>query len=112
MATKPACWVYFLACGRDAALYIGVADDLARRFVQHVEGKGSLFTSRKEILTLIGAFPMDTRRAALQTEYRLKRMRRQEKLRVASMAASCPEWLELKAKDPRLSIKASRHPRR
>lgn len=104
--------MYFLACGRDAALYIGVADDLARRFAQHSEGKGSLFTSRKESLTLIGAFPMDTRRAALQTEYRLKRMRRQGKLRVASMAASCPEWLELKATDPRLSITTYRQPRR
>ncbi len=111
MRTDRPCWVYFLACGKSAAIYVGVTDDLPRRFAQHLEGKGSLFTSRKENLSLIGAFPMRTRRSALQTEYRLKRMRRHEKIKIATLAASCPEWLELQAKDPRLATPIFRHPR-
>jgi putative endonuclease len=78
--TKP--WfVYVLRC-RDGSLYTGATNDLARRIEQHGSGKGAAYTRSHRPVTLAWSEQVGDRGAALRREAAIKRMSRQEKLRM------------------------------
>ena len=74
-------FVYMLRCADDS-LYTGITTDLERRLDEHnhCEQKGARYTRTRRPVALAYAEPCDSRSAASQREYLLKRLSRAEKL--------------------------------
>nr|WP_278988689.1 GIY-YIG nuclease family protein [Plesiomonas shigelloides] len=63
----------------DGRLYTGISTDVARRFSQHVNGKGARALRGKGPLMLVWQQQVGARSVALKLEYRLKRWRKARK---------------------------------
>ena len=74
-------WVYILRCG-DGTLYTGSTDDVERRLEAHRAGKGAKYTRGRAPLELVYSEGCPDRSAALRRECAVKRLTRQEKLRM------------------------------
>lgn len=72
-------FVYIIECG-DKSLYTGITNDLERRFTQHKEGKGSHYTSAKEVKRIVYTEKHPDRSSALKREAQIKSWKRQKKL--------------------------------
>ena len=73
-------WVlYMLQCG-DGTLYTGITDNLTRRLAAHRAGKGAKYTRGRSPLTLRYRETCIDHSHALQREYAVKKLSRQEKL--------------------------------
>lgn len=84
--TRRAAWyVYLLEC-RDGSLYTGIATDVARRFAQHVAGKGARYTRAHPPVRVLGAMAHADRAAASRAEDAIKR------LTPAGKRAVCAAW--------------------
>lgn len=78
-------FVYILRCG-DGSLYTGCTDDVQRRLAIHRSGKGAKYTRSRLPLELVYQEPAADRSAALRREAAIKKLRRQEKLRLIEQA--------------------------
>ena len=76
--------VYILQCS-DGSLYTGVARDLQRRLMQHngVLVGGSRYTRGRRPVELLWSDPAPDRSAAQRREASIKKLSRDEKLRLA-----------------------------
>ena len=74
-------WVYILRCG-DGTLYTGWTNDVERRLEAHRAGKGAKYTRGRGPLELVYSEGCPDRSAALRRECAVKRLTRQEKLRM------------------------------
>ena len=74
-------FVYMLRCG-DGSLYTGCTDDVQRRLAVHRSGKGAKYTRSRLPLELAYWEEVPDRPAALRREAAIKRLKRQEKLRL------------------------------
>jgi len=76
--------VYILQCS-DGSLYTGVARDLQRRLMQHngVLVGGSRYTRGRRPVQLLWSDPAPDRSAAQRREASIKKLSRDEKLRLA-----------------------------
>jgi predicted GIY-YIG superfamily endonuclease len=72
------CFVYILECS-DGTYYTGIAADVQRRLVQHLNGKGAKYTRGRLPVTLVWAELVGTRGEAAREERRIKKMGRAEK---------------------------------
>jgi len=72
-------FVYLLECA-DGTLYTGYTVDVPRRVQTHNKGKGARYTRCRLPVTLRRAWEYETKRAALQAEYRIKQLPRHAKL--------------------------------
>jgi putative endonuclease len=81
MARAPAAFVYLLRCS-DGSLYCGWTNDLARRFEQHQAGTASRYTRARRPVELAWSQPLASRSDAMREEIRIKRLSREEKLRL------------------------------
>jgi putative endonuclease len=79
-------FVYLLRCG-DGSLYCGWTSDLPRRFEQHSAGRASSYTRSRLPVELVWSRAMASRSEAMREEARIKRLSREEKLRLLSSAA-------------------------
>ncbi|MEQ8346912.1 MAG: GIY-YIG nuclease family protein [Sneathiellaceae bacterium] len=86
-------WVYTLANRPNGTLYTGVTADLARRVLQHREGRGSGFARRHGIRRLVHAERHDAVSTAIAREKTMKRWRRAWK--IALIEAGNPDWQDL-----------------
>lgn len=77
-------YLYILQC-RDGTLYTGITDDVSRRLEQHNSGKGAKYTRGRGPLKLIYQERCGTHGDALRREIQIKRMTRQEKLRIVNL---------------------------
>jgi putative endonuclease len=84
-------YVYMLRCVNDA-LYTGYTKDVERRLAVHNAGKGGRYTRAHRPVKLLASWPFKTKREALQVEYRIKQLSRQQKLAIA-LGYDMPEWL-------------------
>ena len=66
-------WTYIRASKPHGTLYIGVTNDLVHRIDQHRAGKGSAFTRRYSVHTLVWFEEFASARDAIQREKSLKR---------------------------------------
>ena len=88
------CWhVYILRCA-DATLYTGIARDLEKRLLQHngEAAGGPRYTRARRPVQLAWSDIAADRGAALRREAAIKRMRRDDKLRLidgASLPMPC-----------------------
>lgn len=74
-------YAYFLKCA-DGSLYAGFTDNLSRRVQRHNAGKGSKYTRSRLPVTLVYYEEFLTEREARSREWHLKKLSRQEKLRL------------------------------
>ncbi len=85
--------VYILASQRNGTLYVGVTSDLSRRVWEHKEGLTPGFTSKHRVVRLVWYEEYPDISDAITWEKRVKRWRRDWKLRL--IEAQNPQWLDL-----------------
>ena len=72
--------VYILECS-DQTFYIGITTDLERRVEEHnTSPKAAKYTRGRRPVRLVYSCPTEDKSSALQEEYRLKQLSRQEKI--------------------------------
>ncbi|KHE67164.1 GIY-YIG nuclease family protein [Halobacillus sp. BBL2006] len=71
-------FVYILRC-KDQTLYTGYTNDLEARLKKHEDGKGAKYTRGRGPFILEVAKVYETKKEAMQQEYRVKRMSRTQK---------------------------------
>jgi len=86
-------WVYILASRPRGTLYIGVTNNILGRVELHRDGKGSKFTSRYRVTTLVYFEEFSDINDAIQREKTLKRYLRDWKIKL--MEQSNPQWVDL-----------------
>ena len=72
-------YVYMLLC-KDLSLYTGYTTDLERRIQQHNAGKASKCTRSRLPVEYIFYHSCDTKSEALKLEYKIKSLKRSEKI--------------------------------
>jgi len=85
--------VYITASQTRGTLYVGVTNDIARRVLEHREGKISSFTARHGVTRLVHVEAYDTVAEAIAREKSLKRWRRAWK--IALIEKDNPDWHDL-----------------
>ncbi len=78
-------YVYLLECA-DKSIYTGITNDLKSRLKKHKDGTGSRYTRAKRAVKILYTEEQPTRGAALKREAEIKRLRREQKLRLISGA--------------------------
>lgn len=63
-------YVYLLECKRGT--YVGITNNVAKRYQAHLAGKGARYTRANPPQALLGAQPFADRAAASRAEYQLK----------------------------------------
>lgn len=74
-------FVYLLRCA-DGTLYCGWTTDVHRRVGEHQAGTASRYTRSRLPVSLAWSKAMASRGEALREEHRIKRLSREEKLRL------------------------------
>lgn len=80
------CYVY-LACCANGTLYVGCTSDVERRIAMHNAGRGGGYTRRNRPLSLVAAWPFNSRAEARQAERELKHFPPERKRALAESAA-------------------------
>ena len=80
-------FVYMLRCG-DGSLYTGSTNDVERRLKAHQSGRGAKYTRSRLPVELVYREEVQDRSAALRREAAIKRLRRAEKLTLATLSTS------------------------
>lgn len=70
--------VYLLRCN-DNSLYTGIATDVKKRLLEHIEGRGAKYLRGKAPLELVFTSKIGNRRAAQQVESKIKKLPKKEK---------------------------------
>lgn len=88
-------FVYLLRC-EDNSLYTGITTDIDRRLQEHTEGsRKSKYTRSHRGRYMVAVWTAPDRSAASRVEYRLKRLTKEQKERIAAepcrLAESVPE---------------------
>jgi putative endonuclease len=86
-------FVYILASLRNGTLYVGMTDDLARRYLQHRNGEFPGFTKRYGVKLLVWFEEHGSRESAFTRERQIKKWRRKWKLELIERMN--PRWLDL-----------------
>lgn len=84
-------FVYVVRCV-DGSLYTGYTKDIEARIAAHNAGKGGRYTKAHCPVELLAAWRFETKREALQIEYRIKQLPRQKKLELVQQS-DIPNWL-------------------
>lgn len=65
-------YLYLLDC-HGGSTYVGITNDLNRRFAAHRAGKGARYTRANPPVAILGSQPFPDRASASRAEYQLKR---------------------------------------
>ncbi len=71
--------VYVLLC-HDSSLYTGVTNDVAKRFRQHVTGKGASYTTSHPPICIVHTERFKSKSSAFKREYEIKHWPRKKKI--------------------------------
>ncbi|MBO0524586.1 GIY-YIG nuclease family protein [Clostridium botulinum] len=74
-------YVYIVEC-RDKTLYTGWTTDIERRIGQHNKGKGAKYTRARRPVVLKYFEEFDTNREAMKRECEIKKLSRQDKIKL------------------------------
>jgi putative endonuclease len=83
-------FVYLLRCS-DGSYYAGYTTDVDRRLGLHQRGRAARYTRTRRPVTLVYVEACESRSAALRREAELKRMRREEKEKLARTSRTVPD---------------------
>lgn len=72
-------FVYILECS-DGTLYTGITTDVNKRLLTHNKGTGAKYTKVRLPVVLRASFEVENRSLASKEEYRIKQLKRTEKL--------------------------------
>ena len=82
-------YVYMLECC-DNTLYTGIAKDVHKRLKEHnTSEKAAKYTRARRPLRLVYTQELPTRSEALEREYAIKKLKREEKLRLIDNDTFC-----------------------
>ncbi|HEU5227821.1 MAG TPA: GIY-YIG nuclease family protein [Ktedonobacteraceae bacterium] len=81
------CYVY-LACCSNGTFYVGCTKDVVKRIAAHNAGRGGQYTRTNRPLSLVTAWPFNSRAEAFQAERELKRLPHERKYALAQAAES------------------------
>jgi len=89
MNREPAAEVYYvyLSCCANGTFYVGCTGDIEQRILAHNAGRGSHYTRRNRPLSLVAAWPFNSRAEARRAERGLKRLPHERKRALAESAA-------------------------
>ena len=76
-------FTYIVECS-DHTLYTGWTNDLKKRIEAHNTGKGAKYTKTRRPVRLVYFETFATKEEAMSREYHIKRMSRQEKIKLIS----------------------------
>ena len=71
-------YFYVLEC-KDCSFYAGYTNDLTKRLEAHNSGKGAKYTRARRPVQYIHHEQYETKREAMQAEYRFKQLTRKQK---------------------------------
>ena len=74
-------YTYIVRC-RDGTLYTGYTTDIERRLLAHNSGKGAKYTRSRGPVELVYSEVYKTKEEAMSREWHIKRMTREEKIRL------------------------------
>jgi len=74
-------FVYILQC-KDKSLYTGITNDITKRFAEHKAGKGSRYVRSRKAVKIVHSEKFPSKSKALKREAYIKRITRQEKLKL------------------------------
>ena len=77
-------FTYIVECS-DHTLYTGWTNDLEKRIEAHNTGKGAKYTKTRRPVRLVYFETFATKEEAMSREYHIKRMSRQEKMKLISI---------------------------
>lgn len=80
-------YVYMLRC-RDGSLYTGWTNDLEKRLKAHNSGSASKYTRTRLPAELVYFEEWESKEAAMSREWHIKRLTREEKLKLIDNASS------------------------
>lgn len=90
MPDDSAWYLYLLECTGDS-IYTGITTDVARRFAEHVSGKGAKYTRSRKPLRIMAQLRFETKSEALKAEIEIKRMSSaQKRAFCAQLGAAAP----------------------
>ena len=75
-------YVYMVCCA-NGALYTGYTIDVERRIALHNAGKGGRYTRSHRPVSLVATWTFNSKGEALRAEREVKRLPREQKLRLA-----------------------------
>ncbi|SCU76218.1 conserved hypothetical protein [Cupriavidus necator] len=73
MSADSAWYLYLLECTGDS-IYTGITTDVARRFAEHLSGKGAKYTRSRKPIRVLGQLRFETKSEALKAEIEIKRL--------------------------------------
>ncbi|WP_230398680.1 GIY-YIG nuclease family protein [Novisyntrophococcus fermenticellae] len=79
-------YTYILRCSDDT-LYTGWTTDIQKRLNAHNSGKGARYTRPRRPVSLVYYEVFQTREEAMQREWEIKHLTRQEKLKLISLSS-------------------------
>lgn len=74
-------FVYILKC-RDKSLYTGITNDIRKRLIDHRAGRGSKYVRSRLPVRIVRTETYKTKSKALKREAGIKRLARQQKLKL------------------------------
>jgi putative endonuclease len=83
-------YVYIVRCANDC-LYTGYTKNVEQRIAVHNAGKGGRYTRAHRPVELVASWRFSTKRAAMQVEYAIKQLSRQQKIAI-SKSGEVPKW--------------------
>lgn len=81
-------FVYILRCA-DGSLYTGITNDLLHRLQRHNAGTGAKYTRSRRPVALVFKESCPDKSAALRREAQIKKLSREEKLKLIKKLAQC-----------------------
>lgn len=80
-------YVYMVCCA-NGSLYTGYTIDVERRIALHNAGKGGRYTRSHRPVSLVATWTFNSKGEALRAERELKRLPREQKLRMAEQVST------------------------
>ena len=84
-------YTYILEC-KDGTLYTGWTNDIEKRLAAHNAGRGAKYTKSRRPVELVYLEMFDTKEEAMRREYEIKRLNRQEKMKLVKMQKEHSEF--------------------
>lgn len=89
-------YVYILASGKNGTLYVGMAEDIAKRAIRHKGRQANEFVAKYDVLKLVYYEKHKSLEEAVKREKQLKKWNRRWKIRVIEQLN--PKWEDLLSK--------------
>ena len=75
-------WVVYIVKCSDGTYYTGISNNVQARVGKHNSGKGAKYTRSRRPVELVWSEPAEDRSTASKREYKIKKMKREDKLRL------------------------------